>query len=80
MTALNEIVSIIKLTDWLRAIAPMPDIKKLIMRMVRVPSLSVRKPLGMVRIVEHRDGIASMIPSCWRVRPNSTRKTGKSAG
>ena len=80
MTALNEIVSIIGLIDWLKAIAPMPDIKKLIMRMVRDPSLSVRNPLGMVRIVEHKDGIASMIPNCWRERPNSTRKTGKSAG
>ena len=80
MTALIETVSIIGLTDWLMAIAPKPEIKKQMTRMVRDPSLSVPNPLGMDKIVEHIGGIEAISPSCWRVRPNSTRKTGKSAG
>ena len=66
--------------DRLTTTAAIPEVRKQIMRILRDPNLSVKKPLGRVRIVEHKGGIAAMIPSCCNVRPNSTRKTGKSAG
>ena len=43
------------------------------------PILSVMRPAGMAIMASMRGGMAAMMPSCWRVRLNSSRSRPKMA-